>query len=68
MEPLFFIENYLGKDFLFLSNLSIRQKIVKRFAKFYQEILTIWGKFLFSTQKILPLKVLPLKLSGIINT
>ena len=37
---LFLIKNYLVKNFLFYSNLSISQKIIKRFPKFYQEILT----------------------------
>ena len=63
MEPLFLITNYLGKNFLFHSNLSIKQKIAKKFAKFYQEILTMLVKFLFSQQKFLPLKVLLLSLS-----
>ena len=43
--PLFLIKNYLGKNFAIHSNLSIKQKIVKKRPKFYQEILTKRGIF-----------------------
>ena len=41
---LFLIKNYLGKNVLFHSNLSITQKIFLNLPKFYQEILTRWAK------------------------
>ena len=41
---LFLIKNYLGKNVLFHSNLSITQKIFLKLPKFYQEILTRWAK------------------------
>ena len=43
----------LAKNFVFHSNLSIKQKVVKKFPKFYQEILTRWAKYLSSPQKVL---------------
>ena len=52
--PLFPIKNHLGKDVAFHSNLSIKQNIVKKFPKFYQEILTRWGKYLSSPPNVLP--------------
>ena len=51
--PLFFIKNCLGKNFVFHSNLSIKQKVVKKFPKFYQEFLARWGKYLPSPPKVL---------------
>ena len=51
--PLFFIKNRLGKNFVFHSNLSIKQKVVKKFPKFYQEFLARWGKYLPSPPKVL---------------
>ena len=53
MKPLFLIKNHLGKIFIFHSNLGIKQKVVKKFPKFYQETLTWWGKYLCSPQKVL---------------
>ena len=50
---LFLIKNHLGKNVVFHSNLSIKQKAVKKSPKFYQEILTRWGKYLSSPQKVL---------------
>ena len=52
-NTLFLIKNHLGENFLFHSNLSIKQKIVKKVPKSYQEISTRWGKFLSSLPKIL---------------
>ena len=51
--PLFLIKNHLGKNFVFHSNLSIKQNVVKKFPKFYQEILTRWGKYLSSPPNVL---------------
>ena len=53
MIPLFLIKNHLGKNFVFHSNLSIKQNVVKKFPKFYQEILTRWGKYLSSPPTVL---------------
>ena len=50
---LFLIKDHLGKNFVFYSNLSIRQKVVKSLPKFYQEILARWGKCLSSHPKLL---------------
>ena len=44
----------LAKNFVFHSNLSIKQKVVKKFPKFYQETLTWWGKYFCYRQKVLP--------------
>ena len=52
--PLFLIKNHLGKDAVFYSNLSMKQNVVKKFPKFYQEILTRWGKYLSSPPNVLP--------------
>ena len=53
MIPLFLIKNDLGKNFVFHSNLSIKQKAVKKLPKFYQEILTRrWRKYFSSPQKV----------------
>ena len=51
--PLFLIKSHLGKNFAFHSNLIIKQKIVKKFPKFYQAILKSWGKYLSSPRKVL---------------
>ena len=66
VTPLFLIENHQGKNFVFHSNLNIKQKVIKKFPKFYQEILTRWGKYLCSPQNFNQL--LPLNLFGIVNT
>ena len=49
--PLFPIKNHLAKSFVFHSNLGIEQKVVKKFPKFYQQILARWGKYLSSLPK-----------------
>ena len=49
--PLFLIKSHLGKNFVFHSNLCIKQKIVKKFPKFYQEMLKRCGKYLSSPPK-----------------
>ena len=64
--PLFLIKNHRGKNFVFHSNLSIKQKPVKKFPKSYQEILKRWGKYLSSPPNVL--SALPLNLFGIMNT
>ena len=51
--PLFLNKNHLRINVLFYSNLSIKQKIAKKFPKFYQQILARWGKFLSSPPKVL---------------
>ena len=51
--PLFLIKNQLAKIFLFHSNLIIKQKTVKKCPKFYQELLTRCGKYLYSPPKVL---------------
>ena len=38
--------------FSFHSNLTIKHKVVQKFPKFHQEILTRWGKFLSSPLKV----------------
>ena len=53
VTALFLIKKYQGKNFVFHSNLSIKQKVVKKFPKFYLEILTRWGKYLSSLPKVL---------------
>ena len=53
MIPSFRIKNHLGKNFVFHSNLSIKQKVVKKFPKFYQELLTGCGKYLSSPSNVL---------------
>ena len=67
VKPLFLIKNHLGKNFAFRSNLKVKQNVVKKFPKCYQEILMVgWGKYLSSPQTFCQL--LPLKLFGIMNT
>ena len=39
VASLFLIKNHLGKNFVFNSNLSMKQNVVKKFPQFYQEIL-----------------------------
>ena len=51
--PLSHIKSHLGKNFVCHSNLSIKQKIVKKFSKFYQEILKRSVKYLSSPSKVL---------------
>ena len=51
--PLFLIKNHLGKKNVFYSNLSMKQNVVKKFPKFYQEILTKQGKYLSSPPNVL---------------
>ena len=66
MKPLFLIKNYLGKNFLFLSNLNIKEEVVTKFPKDYHEILTTREKVL-----ILPkgfYQLLSLNLFGLIDT
>ena len=41
------------KNFVFHSNLSIKEKVVKKFPKVYQETLTSWEKYLSSSTKVL---------------
>ena len=53
VTPLFLIKNHLGKNFVFHSNLSIKQNVIKNFPKLYQEILIRWGKYLSSTLNVL---------------
>ena len=53
MIPLIYIKNHLGKNFVFHSNLSRKQNVSKKFTKFYQEILTRWGKYLSSSLNVL---------------
>ena len=50
---LFLIKNHLGRNFVFHSNLSVKQNVVKKSPKFYQEILTRLGKYLSSTPNVL---------------
>ena len=45
MIPLFLMKIHLRKNFVFHSNLSIKQKLVEKNPEFYQEILTRWGKY-----------------------
>ena len=45
---LFLIKNHLGRNFVFHSNLSVKQNVAKKSPKFYQEILTRLGKNLSS--------------------
>ena len=54
VAALFLIKNYLWKHFFFSfhSNLTIKHKVVQKFPKFHQEILTRWGKFLSSPLKV----------------
>ena len=47
------IENHAGKNFVFHSNLSIKQNVVKKRSKFYQEILARWEKYLSSPPNVL---------------
>ena len=51
--PLFLIKNHPGKNFVFHSNLSIKQNVVKKRSKFYQEILARWEKYLSSPPNVL---------------
>ena len=60
--PLFLMKIHLGKNFVFHSNLIIKQKRVEKIPEFYQEILTRWGKYLKNVYQLLPLNVL-----GIMN-
>ena len=50
--PLFLIRNHLEKKIVFHSDLNIKQKVVKKLPKFYQESLR-WGKCLSSPPKVL---------------
>ena len=50
---LFLIKSQRGKNFVFHPNLSIKQTFVKKFPKFYQEILKRWGKYLSSPPEVL---------------
>ena len=50
---LFLIKSQQGKNFVFHPNLSIKQTFVKKFPKFYQEILKRWGKYLSCPPKVL---------------
>ena len=52
MERVSFVSYQKLPKFLFDCNLVIEQKVVKRFPKFYQEILTRCGKFLTSTLNV----------------
>ena len=51
--PLLLIKNHPGENFAFHSNVGIKQNVVKRFPKFYQEILTRWEEYLSSPPKVL---------------
>ena len=54
--PLFLSKNRQGKNFVFHSNLTIKQNVVRKFPKIYQEILKRWGKYLspiYSPEKVL---------------
>ena len=44
--------NYPEKNLLFHSNLNVKQKLVKKIPKFYQEILARQGKPLSSLPKV----------------
>ena len=63
---LLLIKNHPGESFIFHSNLGTKQSVVKRFPKFYQEILTRWEKYYLPPQKFYQL--LTLNLFGIMNT
>ena len=63
---LFLIKNHLGKNFVFHSNLSVKQNVVKKLRKFYQEILTNEENIYLVPQTFYQL--LPLNLLGIMNT
>ena len=52
-DTFFLIKNYQGKNFLFHSKLIVKQKLFKKFPKFYQKSSTTWAKFLSSLAKVL---------------
>ena len=47
--PLYLIQKYLCKNFKFHSNLDLRKSRLRKFLKYYQEVLYTWGKFLSSS-------------------
>ena len=46
--PLYLIQKYLCKNFKFHSNLDLRKTLLRKFPKYYQEMLYKWGTFLSS--------------------
>ena len=47
-----FIKNYLGINFRFHSNVSIKKSIVQKFPKYYQDIIIAWSKNLSTEPKV----------------
>ena len=64
-RKVFLIKNHLGKNFVFHSNLSVKQNVVKKLRKFYQEILTNEENIYLLPQTFYQL--LHLNLLGIMN-
>ena len=49
MIPLYLIQKYLWKSFKFHSNLDLRETLLRKFPKYYHEMLYKWEKFLSSS-------------------